>query len=179
MVRVEATCRGRLGSYTLGIHQEQGQGGRLGGDTWSPNVVCKKAAQYSGQKGAGGCCQWVWRWWAGWARQNRAEQAESTSWLGGEEGWKCLVASRAAVCQSSLTSDEWSCSCQPPGWHLARVQQMQPMPVYISPVRWSEETQDGTKWTEVHQLCSVPTQTVTCLSNISVWHWSYHVLHGS
>ena len=38
--------------------------------------------------------------------ENRAEQAESTSWLGGEEGWKCLVASRAAVCQSSLTSDE-------------------------------------------------------------------------
>ena len=39
--------------------------------------------------------------------ENRAGQAESTSWLGGEEeGWKCLVASRAAVCQSSLTSDE-------------------------------------------------------------------------
>ena len=36
-----------------GIHQEEGQAVRLGGgaDTWSPNVVCKKAAQYSGQRG--------------------------------------------------------------------------------------------------------------------------------
>ena len=35
------------------IHQEEGQAVRLGGgaDTWSPNVVCKKAAQYSGQRG--------------------------------------------------------------------------------------------------------------------------------
>ena len=110
--------------------------------------------------GKGGCCQCAWTWWAGSARPRRIELAsreynlarmsksmriELASWeynlarVRPGWGWKCWPATRP-TCPSLV--DKWRVSGILSPGHMARVQDMQPTPVYILGIRGRGETQE-------------------------------------